>query len=272
MDSIPTTSISLSTPDFTPGSVWLVGAGPGSPDLLTIAAYQAIKLADVIVYDALVSEAILDMASPATKLVFAGKRGGKPSIDQNDITHKLINFAHAGLKVLRLKGGDPLIFARGGEELLQLAEARIPFHVVPGVTAANAAAAAIPLPLTLREYNSSVVFITGHQFSDELTQILSSFARGSYSKAMVVYMGLLNLQKIASYLVDQGYNSENRLVLVSDVSNSNQKAFIERIGFFCDANYVQRIEIQPPAIIILGSIVQYYERLSSTIKKSTDYL
>ncbi len=124
-------------PDLTPGTVWLVGAGPGDPGLLTAYALRGLAQADIVVYDALVDPAILDLATPRSELVFAGKRGGRPSPGQPDISARLIEFAQGGKRVLRLKGGDPFIFGRGAEEALALVAAQIPFRVVPGITAAS---------------------------------------------------------------------------------------------------------------------------------------
>ena len=150
-------------PRFEPGSVWLVGAGPGDPGLLSLLAFHALGQADDIVYDALVGEAILDLAGANAVRHPAGKRGGKPSTKQADITEKLIALAQSGRKVLRLKGGDPFIFGRGGEEALSLAAAGVPFRLVPGITAAVAGLAYAGIPITDRRVNSAVTFITGHE-------------------------------------------------------------------------------------------------------------
>ena len=149
-------------PAIEPGSVWLVGAGPGDPGLLTLHAANALAHADCVVYDALVSPEILALARPGAALEYAGKRGGKPSASQPDICGRLIRLARQGQRVLRLKGGDPFVFGRGGEEALALAAARVPFRLVPGVTAAAGGLAAAGIPMTHRTTNSAVTLLTGH--------------------------------------------------------------------------------------------------------------
>ena len=250
-------------PVFKAGNVWLVGAGPGDPSLLTIAAYQALQDADIIVYDALVSKEILKMASTKAKLYFAGKRGGKPSANQLDISQKLIEWAKQGNKVLRLKGGDPLIFARDGEELLMLAKAKIHFYIIPGITSALAAAAAMPIPLTMREENSSVTFVTGHILSTEFRNLLKKFAAGTPPPVMVIYMGLQNLPEILNCLIENGYNHQNPLAIIAQASNHNQKILVLNIENFLNDCSAYMITLTPPAIIILGPVVQYYKELSS---------
>lgn len=249
-------------PVFKAGNVWLVGAGPGDPSLLTIAAYKAMQEADIIVYDALVSEAILKLAPSKTKLHFAGKRAGKPSANQSDISQKLIDWAKQGNKVLRLKGGDPLIFARGGEELLTLAKAKIHFYIIPGVTAALAAASAMPIPLTIREENSSVTFVTGHILSKELEMLLKNFAAGLAPSVLVIYMGLQNLPAILHCLVQSGYGKHHPIAIIGHASNHNQKILVINIEDFLNDCSGHMLTLIPPAIIILGPVVQYYKELS----------
>lgn len=249
-------------PVFEAGDVWLVGAGPGDPSLLTMGAYHAMQNADIIVYDALVSKEILNLASSKAQLYFAGKRGGKPSANQLDISQKLIEWAKQGNKVLRLKGGDPLIFGRGGEELLMLAKAKIHFYIIPGVTAALAAAAAMPIPLTMREENSSITFITGHTFSDEFEALLKKFATGTTTPVMVIYMGLQNLPAILNRLIENGYNPKNSIAIVAQASNPHQKILVINIENFLNNYSTHMIALTPPAIVILGPVVQYYSELS----------
>ncbi len=152
-------------PVFEPGHVWLVGAGPGDPGLLTLHAANAIRQADVIVYDALVNEEILDLAADGVTLHYAGKRGGKPSPKQRDISIRLVEFAREKKRVLRLKGGDPFVFGRGGEEALTLVEHGIPFRIVPGISAGIGGLAYAGIPVTHRDINHSVTFLTGHDAS-----------------------------------------------------------------------------------------------------------
>src|SRR5438045_1151325 len=155
-------SARLGLPDFTPGSVWLVGAGPGDPGLLSALALHALDLADHVIYDALVDPRILALARHGAVLDYAGKRGGRPSPRQVDISTRLIALAREGCRVLRLKGGDPCVFGRGGEEALALARAAVPFRIVPGITAGIGGLAYAGIPVTHREIGSAATFVTGH--------------------------------------------------------------------------------------------------------------
>src|SRR5215471_4120541 len=149
-------------PLLAPGHVWLAGAGPGDPGLLTLDAFAGLSQADVVVHDALVTRRVLALARPEARLEFAGKRGGRPSADQTDISHRLVELARAGNRVLRLKGGDPCVFGRGGEEALALAAAQVPFRIVPGITAGIGGLAYAGIPVTHRDIASAVTFVTGH--------------------------------------------------------------------------------------------------------------
>ena len=155
----------LDFPPFEAGSVWLVGAGPGAPGLLSLLAYHGLGQAEVIIYDALVSPKLLDMAAPKAERIYAGKRGGRPSAKQANISLTLIEKAKEGKKVLRLKGGDPFMFGRGGEECLALVEAGIKFRIVPGITAGIGGLAYAGIPVTHRDTNHAVIFLTGHDES-----------------------------------------------------------------------------------------------------------
>ena len=176
----------LGLPDFDPGNVWLVGAGPGDPGLLSALALHALSHADIVVYDALVDPRILRLARHGATLDYAGKRGGRPSPSQPDISARLVRLAQAGNRVLRLKGGDPCVFGRGGEEALALAEAGIPFRIVPGITAGIGGLAYAGIPVTHRNTNSAVTFLTGHDSDGEVPGGLDwgAIARGSGSRAV----------------------------------------------------------------------------------------
>src|SRR5580692_9806181 len=180
----------LGLPEFDPGSVWLVGAGPGDPGLLSALALHALARADVVAYDALVDARILRLAKPSATLDHAGKRGGRPSPSQPDISARLIRLAQEGRRVLRLKGGDPCVFGRGGEEALALAEARIPFRIVPGITAGIGGLAYAGIPVTHRDVNSAVSFVTGHSSDGAVPDGVDWQAIARGSPVIVIYMGL----------------------------------------------------------------------------------
>ncbi|HEY1385348.1 MAG TPA: uroporphyrinogen-III C-methyltransferase, partial [Dongiaceae bacterium] len=169
-----------SLPGIEPGWVWLVGAGPGTPALLTLLALRGLTTADVVVYDALVDQAALELARPGAALEYAGKRGGKPSARQPDISLRLIQLAREGRRVLRLKGGDPFVFGRGGEEAMSLVEAGIPFRIVPGISAGIGGLAYAGIPVTHRDVNQAVTFVTGSSTDGKAPDLAwESIAKGS---------------------------------------------------------------------------------------------
>src|SRR6201988_3369490 len=198
----------LGLPDFDPGGVWLVGAGPGDPGLLSALALHALAHADVVVYDALVDPRILRLARPGALLDYAGKRGGRPSASQPDISARLIRLAQSGNRVLRLKGGDPCVFGRGGEEALALAAADITFRIVPGITAGIGGLAYAGIPVTHRETNSAVMFLTGHDSDGKVPGGLdwNAIARGA--PVLVLYMASRHLMRISKLLLEDGRGSD----------------------------------------------------------------
>src|SRR5512133_779336 len=191
-------------PVLAPGHVWLAGAGPGDPGLLTLDALAGLSQADVVVHDALVDVRVLALARPQARLEFAGKRGGKPSADQADISTRLVELARAGNRVLRLKGGDPCVFGRGGEEALALAAAGVPFRIVPGVTAGLAAPAYAGIPATHRMRARSVAFVTGHAARGAEPRAIDWPALARGAETLVLYMGLQHLPEIADELLAAG--------------------------------------------------------------------
>src|SRR5205814_3463610 len=214
----------LELPDFLPGSVWLVGAGPGDPGLLSVLALHALDHADSVVYDALVDRHILALARPGAALDYAGKRGGRPSPSQPDISAHLIDLARVGKRVLRLKGGDPCVFGRGGEEAQALAEAGIPFRIVPGITAGIGGLAYAGIPVTHRDINSAVTFVTGHSSDGMVPDGVDWEAIARGSPVIVLYMGLRHIAAIATRLIAAGRAPQEPVAIVSKATTPAQRA------------------------------------------------
>ena len=246
-------------PIFEPGSVWLTGAGPGDPGLLTLLAVHALGQADVIVYDALVSPEVLVMARPGAVLEYAGKRGGKPSPKQPDISRKLIEKARQGYRVLRLKGGDPFVFGRGGEEALALAAAGVPFRIVPGVTAGIGGLAYAGIPVTHRDTNSAVAFVTGHNASGEVPDGIDwdSLARGA--PVIVLYMAMKHLEPIVGRFLKAGRSADEPLAVVCNASAPEQQVLVTTLGRAVEE--VAASDLEPPAVLVLGEVVRLREGL-----------
>lgn len=244
-------------PDFAPGWVWLTGAGPGDPGLLTLHAWNALRQADQIVYDSLVDKRILEMAKPGAGLIFAGKRGGKPSPKQRDISAKLIELAEAGFRVLRLKGGDPFVFGRGGEEGLALAAARIPFRVIPGVTAGIGGLAYAGIPATHRSTNHAVAFVTGHDTTGEVPDSIDwpSLAKGA--PVLVLYMALKHMDGIAGRLLAAGRSPDEPVAFIRNATTDTQEVIECRLS---EAGAVAAT-VKPPAIVAIGPIVALRQSL-----------
>jgi uroporphyrin-III C-methyltransferase len=240
-------------PSFEPGSVWLVGAGPGDPGLLSLLAFHALGEADDIVYDALVGEGILALAGARAVRHAAGKRGGKPSASQADISEKLIALARSGRKVLRLKGGDPFIFGRGGEEALALAAAGVPFRLVPGITAAVAGLAYAGIPITDRRINSAVTFITGHEAGGGPPEGLDWPALAAGAPVLILYMALKHLAWMAARLMAAGLDGDTAVVLISKATTQEQK--IVETHLAAAAADAQAAELEAPAIVAIGDVV-----------------
>ncbi|MDR3516038.1 MAG: uroporphyrinogen-III C-methyltransferase [Azospirillaceae bacterium] len=245
-------------PIFEPGWVWLAGAGPGDPGLLTLHAVNALRQADVIVYDALVSEDCLTLARPGSQREFAGKRGGKPSPSQPDITRRVIELAGQGLRVLRLKGGDPFVFGRGGEEALALAGAGIPFRIIPGVTAGIGGLAYAGIPVTHRTINSSVTFVTGHDANGEVPSLdWTALSRGA--PVLVLYMAIKHLDSIAARLMAAGRPADHPVAVISHATMPQQRILETTLGDCVAA--VAAAGLEPPALIVVGEAVRLRAQL-----------
>ena len=241
-------------PDMEPGWVWLTGAGPGDAGLLTLLAAKALSVADVVVYDALVDESVLKLAKPGAALEYAGKRGGKPSAKQPDISLRLIKLAREGKKVLRLKGGDPFVFGRGGEEALSLVEAGIPFRIVPGVSAGIGGMAYAGIPVTHRDCNSAVTFITGHDASGEVPDSVDWDSLGKGSPVIVLYMALKHIDHIAARLLAAGRKTTEPVAIVSKATTPQQMVVETTLGT-CAADALSS-GAEPPAMVVVGEVVR----------------
>jgi uroporphyrin-III C-methyltransferase len=241
-------------PVFEPGWVWLVGAGPGDPGLLTLHAANAIRQADAIVYDALVDPRVLEFARPGAAVEYAGKRGGKPSPKQRDISLKLVALARAGKRVCRLKGGDPFVFGRGGEEALTLVEADVPFRIVPGVSAGIGGLAYAGIPVTHRDVNHAVTFLTGHDQSGLAPSTIDwdGVARGA--PVIVMYMAMKHLAQIAAKLVQAGRRMGEPVAIVCSATTDAQRVLETTLGEAAAA--LDESGLEPPAIVVVGEVVR----------------
>ena len=252
-------SARLGLPDFTPGSVWLVGAGPGDPGLLSALALHALDRADVVVYDALVDPRILALAPAGAQLDYAGKRGGRPSPSQPDISARLIRLAREGRRVLRLKGGDPCVFGRGGEEALALAEAAIPFRIVPGITAGIGGLAYAGIPVTHRDINSAVTFVTGHSSGGAVPNGIDWEAIARGSPVIVLYMGLRHLGVITARLIAAGRRADEPVAIVSKATTPAQRVLVTSLAEAAAA--AAQAGIEGPTIIAIGEVVRLHPML-----------
>ncbi len=244
---------------FSPGKVYLVGAGPGDPGLLTLKGKALLEVADVVVHDALVSPAILDMVNPQAELINAGKRRGVHSLLQAETTQLLIDKARSGKIVVRLKGGDPFVFGRGGEEMEDLCRVGLSVEVVPGVTSGVAAPAYAQIPLTHRDYSSSVTFVTGHESAGKYRPEVNWEAIAQGSETIVVYMGLHNLSYIIGQLQLGGLNSSTPIALIRWGTRPEQEELMGTLENIMDLVAVN--EFQAPMVAVIGAVVKLSEQL-----------
>jgi uroporphyrin-III C-methyltransferase/precorrin-2 dehydrogenase/sirohydrochlorin ferrochelatase len=250
----------LNAPDAskTVGEVYLVGAGPGDPDLLTFRALRLMQKADVVVYDRLVSPEILELVRRDAEKIYVGKAKSKHTIPQDQINELLAKEALAGNRVVRLKGGDPFIFGRGGEELETLIEHGVSFQVVPGITAASGAASYAGIPLTHRDHAKSVVFATGHLQDNSINLNWQGLAQPD--QTIVFYMGLTGLPIICEQLVKHGLSPATPIAMVQSATTPQQKVVT---GTLEDIQQkAQAAQIKPPALIIVGSVVSLHKKLN----------
>ncbi|NKC22118.1 uroporphyrinogen-III C-methyltransferase [Ochrobactrum oryzae] len=244
----------VTLPAMEPGHVWLVGAGPGDPGLLTLHAVKALQQADIIVYDALVDDACLSLKNADAVLEYAGKRGGKPSPKQRDISLRLVELAKQGKKVLRLKGGDPFVFGRGAEEALTLVEHGVPFRIVPGVTAGIGGLAYAGIAATHRDINQSVTFLTGHDATGAMPDGVDWAGIARSSPVIVMYMAMKHIGLIAKRLIEAGRSPDEPVAFVCNASLPDQTVL--ETTLIQAAKDVEAAGLTPPAIVVVGEVVR----------------
>ena len=238
------------------GKVWLVGAGPGDADLLTVKALRAINSADIIFYDQLVSEEICALFPKNTPALYVGKVKNNHSIPQEDLNQLLVNQAQLGLNVCRIKGGDPFVFGRGGEELLELRKAGVEAEVVPGITSASGCSTYADIPLTHRGLSQGCTFVTGHA---EKSLDVNWNALAQLNHTLVFYMGLTRSSEISEKLLAGGLAADTPVAIIENGCRKNQRDIISDVASFAEA--VVREKVQSPALIIVGQVVKMKEQL-----------
>lgn len=241
---------------FDPGHVWLAGAGPGNPGALTLEVVSALAQADAVVYDALVDASILNAAEGA-ELHFMGKRAGRDSARQDEIISLLIALAQRGKRVLRLKGGDPYVFGRGGEEALALARAGIPYRILPGVTSAFGAMASVGIPATMRGINKAIILATGHAAGTE--EDLDWAALAATGQPIAVYMGFRNIGKIAAALLAGGLAPGTPVAVIMSATTPQEQVLESTLAAI--AADPPQSDLSAPALVIIGEIVAMRTRL-----------
>jgi uroporphyrin-III C-methyltransferase len=249
-------------PEFAPGSVWLVGAGPGDPGLLTLHAVHALACADVVLHDALVAPEILDLAHSAARFEPVGKRAGRPGPAQLRINQRLIELAGAGLRVVRLKGGDPFVFGRGGEEALALAAAGVPFRVVPGITSGIGGLAYAGIPLTHRMLSPTVALVTGHGAGRGGPREVDWAALARGTRTIVLYMALGRLAEITDALMAAGRDPDEPVALLADATTARERCVRTTLG----RSTADAALIAPgaPTLVVIGPVVRLSELLRAT--------
>jgi uroporphyrin-III C-methyltransferase len=246
-------------PILEPGHVWLAGSGPGDPGLLTLQALSGLAQAEIVVHDALVDPRVLDLANPAAQLEFAGKRGGRPSPSQGNITDRLIALARAKHRVLRLKGGDPCVFGRGGEEAMALASANIPFRIIPGITSGLAALTVASIPATMRGVNHALILVTGHSGDGE--DMIDWGALARTGQPIILYMGLRNLEPITAALIAAGLDPHEPVAVIASATLPDERILISELHRA--AAEARDLNFEAPAIIAIGGIVAVRARLEA---------
>ena len=240
------------------GEVYLVGAGPGDPDLLTFKALRLMQQADIVVYDRLVSAEIMALLPVGVEKIYAGKQRSCHTIPQEGINDLLVNLAREGRRVLRLKGGDPFIFGRGGDEIETLLEKRVPFQIVPGITAASGCAAYAGIPLTHRDFAHTCVFATGHLRDSNVDLDWEALAHAQ--QTLIFYMGLQGLERICLQLVAHGLSADTPAALITHGTLPQQRVVVGNLGNI--TRLVEASNVTPPTLLVVGKVVNLHKKLS----------
>ena len=248
-------------PVLAPGHVWLAGAGPGDPGLLTLDALAGLAQADVVVHDALVGERVLTLAGSQAELEYAGKRGGRPSAQQADISRRLIELARQNKKVLRLKGGDPCMFGRGGEEAIALAGAGIPYRIIPGITAGIAGLSAASIPATMRGVNQAIIFATGHAEGDFDWRALAKTGQ-----PIVIYMAMRNVEHIVAELSLGGLAPDTPAAVIVAATTPEQRVLVCELGHL--PSLIRELGFALPGLVVIGEIVAVREKLLQLVSET----
>tara|TARA_Y100001968_G_C19434930_1_gene759106 strand:- start:801 stop:1589 length:789 start_codon:yes stop_codon:yes gene_type:complete len=242
-----------------PGTVYLVGAGPGDPDLLTVKAQRLIRQCEALVYDSLVPNEILDLVQTSCKTIFVGKRRNQHSVPQSETNELLVDLVKSCKSVVRLKGGDPFVFGRGGEEAAFLSSRGVSVQVVPGVTSGIAAAAYMGIPLTHRLGGSSVAFVTGHEGFNKKEPAVDWKNLAQSTDSLVIYMGVYNLRYIVEKLITNGLKKTTPVAIIQQATVKDQRYFKSTLDEIVDE--VDKQNFQAPSIVIIGSVVDFQVEL-----------
>lgn len=248
------------------GKVYLVGAGPGDPKLLTVRAMELLSEADIVIYDRLVGESILKFAPRTARKIYVGKRSGKHEVPQDKINELLVTAAHEGKVIVRLKGGDPFLFGRGGEEAEALLEKKVSFEVVPGVTSAIAAPMYAGIPLTHRDFASSVAIVTGHRAGDSGKPIKWD-KLASAVDTIVILMGIESLEAIVAKFVEGGIDPNKPVAIIQQGTTRTQKTILGKIGTIVAE--AEKNSVKPPAVIVIGEVTELGRKLAWFKKKES---
>jgi uroporphyrin-III C-methyltransferase len=235
------------------GKVYICGAGPGEPELLTVKAKRLLKTCDVILYDRLVTKEILELVPDRSRKIYVGRKSGDPTVNQRETNRLMLYFARAGKIILRLKGGDPFIFGRGGEEVEFLSSYGIECEVVPGISSFSAAAVYAKIPLTHRKISSSFALVTGHEDSDKDGGTVKWKKLAKSVDTIVVLMGIERIEKISKELISAGLASSTNVGIIENATTRKQRVILGKLGNI--ASKVKKYSVQPPSIIIIGKVV-----------------